>query len=79
MANAVNRRRKELGIRVALGAEPRRIRRLVLGDAGVLVALGAAVGLPGAWSTGRAMRTLLFGVPPGDWTSIAAALALRSG
>lgn len=49
VANAVSRRRKELGIRLALGAEPRRILRLVLGEAGLLVALGAAVGLPCAF------------------------------
>src|SRR4029453_9706612 len=76
IANAVSRRRKELGIRLALGAEPRRIRRLVLGEAGLLVALGAAAGLPCAWLTGRAVRSRLFGVQRGDWTSVGAALAV---
>lgn len=74
IANAVSRRRKELGIRLALGAEPRRIRRLVLGEAGLLVALGAAAGLPCALLTGRAIRSLLFDIQSGDWTSVAAAL-----
>ncbi len=76
IANAVSRRRKELGIRLALGAEPRRILRLVLGEAGLLVALGAAVGLPCALLTGRAIRSLLFGVQSGDWKSVAAALGV---
>jgi predicted permease len=76
IANAVSRRRKELGIRLALGAEPRRILRLVLGEAGLLVALGAAAGLPCALLTGRAIRSLLFGIQSGDWKSVAAALGV---
>ena len=76
IANAVSRRRKELGIRLALGAEPRRILRLVLGEAGLLIALGVAVGLPCALLSGRAIRSLLFGVQSGDWKSVAAALGV---
>jgi predicted permease len=76
IASAVSRRGKELGIRLALGAGPGRILRLVLGEAGLLVALGAAVGLPCAWLTGRAIRSLLFGIQSGDWKSVAAALGV---
>lgn len=76
MANAVSRRTRELGIRLALGASPRRIVRLVLGEAGLLVALGIVGGLVGAFFTGRAIRGLLFGVQPGEWQSITAALAV---
>ena len=76
IASAVSRRKKELGIRLALGAEPRRILRLVLGEAGLLVALGAAIGLPCAWLSGRAIRSLLFGIQSGDWRSVAAALGV---
>ena len=76
IASAVSRRTKELGVRLALGADPRRIVRLVLGDAGLLVALGAVAGLPCAFLTGRAIRSLLFGVQSGDWKSVAAALGV---
>jgi predicted permease len=76
ITSSVSRRRKELGIRLALGAEPRRILRLVLGEAGLLVALGAAAGLPCALLIGRANRSLLFGIQSGDWTSLAAALGV---
>jgi predicted permease len=75
MTHAVSRRTKELGIRLALGAEPRRILRLVLAEAGLLVALGVGTGLTGAWFTASAIRSLLFGVDGGDWASVAAALA----
>jgi putative ABC transport system permease protein len=76
IANAVSGRRKELGLRLALGAEPRRILRLVLGEAALLVGLGAAVGLPCAVLTGRAIRGLLFGIQSGDWKRMAAALGV---
>jgi predicted permease len=76
IANAVSRRRKELGLRLALGAEPRRILRLVLAEAGLLVALGAAAGLPCALLTGRAISSLLFEIQSGDWKSMAAALGV---
>jgi predicted permease len=76
IASAVSRRTRELGIRLALGAGPRRIIRLVLGEAGLLIALGALAGLPCALLTSRAIRSLLFGVQPADWKSVAVALAV---
>jgi predicted permease len=76
IASAVSRRTKELGILLALGAEPRRIVRLVLREASLLVALGAVAGLPCALFTGRAIRSLLFGVPSGDWKTVATALGV---
>ena len=75
IANAVNRRTKELGVRVALGAAPGSIVRLVVNDAALLVALGIGVGIPCAYLLGRAMQSLLFEVTPGDWRSVVAAVA----
>jgi ABC-type antimicrobial peptide transport system permease subunit len=51
-------------VRVALGARPADVRRLVLGDAAVLVLLGLAVGLPAAWWSAQIAQSMLFGVDP---------------
>jgi len=71
IANAVDRRTRELGIRVALGASTRRIIRLVLKEAFALVAVGVLLGLPAAYATGRAIASSLFGVSAGDPGSLA--------
>jgi ABC-type antimicrobial peptide transport system permease subunit len=70
----VSRRTKELGIRVALGAAPRLIVRLVLREAALLVVLGLALGVPLASALAGTMETLLFGVEPGDWKSLTSAV-----
>jgi ABC-type antimicrobial peptide transport system permease subunit len=76
MANAVSRRRKELGIRLALGATPSSLIRSVLRETAILTACGAAVGLPCTWLMARAIRGLLFGVGINDWQSVAVPLAV---
>jgi predicted permease len=76
MANAVSRRTKELGIRIALGAAPGRIVQFVLREAGVLVVVGLAVGVPSAFAMGRAMASMLYGVTPGDWRSVTVAVVV---
>jgi putative ABC transport system permease protein len=73
LAYAVSRRTKELGIRLALGASPGRLVRMVLRDAGVLVLLGVAIGVPLASLLGGTIRGLLYGVQPSDWRSLAVA------
>jgi ABC-type antimicrobial peptide transport system permease subunit len=62
----VSRRRGEMAIRIALGAEGSRVRRVVVGQAMVLCGCGVAVGLVAALGLGGLAGKLLFGVSPGD-------------
>jgi predicted permease len=62
LAYAVAQRRREIGVRMALGALPEQIRTQFLGLGARLVAAGALLGGVGAWLSGRAMSSLLFGV-----------------
>ena len=78
LSYAVNQRMSELGIRVALGAAPFRILRLVLRQAGLLIAAGVAFGLLGAYALTQYLSSLLFQVQPHDWRTYAAAVALLS-
>jgi putative ABC transport system permease protein len=76
VAYSVTRRTGEIGIRMALGATPRNIARLLLGETGVLLAIGAACGVGLALAGGRAASALLFRVTPSDPATLAAAVAL---
>jgi predicted permease len=62
LAYTVAQRRREIGVRMALGAQPGQIRTQFLGLGARLVLTGAALGMIGSWLTGRAMDNLLFGV-----------------
>ena len=76
---AVARRRREFGIRVALGIEPRRLTRLVLRDAVGLAAAGLLVGVLGAWMLSRALVSLTYGVTAADplsWAAVFGTLAV---
>ena len=76
MALAVSARTREIGIRVALGADRRRIQQLVIGEGVALVALGGIIGLAGAlWST-RLLRTLLYDLTPSDPVTYAGSVLL---
>jgi putative ABC transport system permease protein len=57
-------RLREFGVRLALGAAPSRIQRMVLRDGLVLIGTGAAIGLVSALSASRVIRSLLYGVSP---------------
>jgi putative ABC transport system permease protein len=71
MSYAVNLRAREMGIRLALGARPSEVRRMIVGDGMKQALLGVGLGLLGAvWLT-RMMGTLLFGVTPGDPLTLA--------
>jgi predicted permease len=76
VAYSVTRRTGEIGIRMALGATPRDVARLVLGETAVLVAIGAACGIALAVAGGRTAAALLFRVAPDDPGSLLAAVGL---
>jgi putative ABC transport system permease protein len=76
---AVTRRRNELGVRMALGAAPRRIVWLVLRDLASITALGLMTGAALAFASGRLLTSLLYGVTPTDPATAALALALLGG
>ncbi len=63
LSYAVSERRREIGIRMALGARPQQIRQQFLFLALRLLALGTLLGTLGGWLTGQAMRSVLFHVP----------------
>ncbi|MGH9768295.1 MAG: ABC transporter permease [Blastocatellia bacterium] len=66
MAYAVAERTREIGIRMALGANRRDVLRLILGQGLWLVGLGAALGVAGGATVSRLLRSLLFGLSPFD-------------
>ena len=66
MAYMAVQRTQEIGVRMALGADPPRILRLILGEGMRLVALGGAVGLVAALTLARLLKSLLFEVGPHD-------------
>jgi putative ABC transport system permease protein len=76
MAYSVNRRTREVGIRMALGAQRVDILLLVLWNAGVLVASGLAIGLACTWAATRALESFLFGVSEHDPVTVVIACAL---
>lgn len=76
LSYAVGRRRREFGIRTALGASPRQIRRLVLQDGAVVACAGLALGVVASWAVARALASLEYGVTVSDPLSWAVVLGL---
>ena len=76
LAYTVAQRSQEIGVRLALGAEPAHVGRLVVVDGVRLAAVGVVPGALLAYAAGRSMSTLLFGVAPGDPMTFVAAIAL---
>ncbi|HKI01875.1 MAG TPA: ABC transporter permease [Thermoanaerobaculia bacterium] len=78
---SVAQRTREMGLRMALGAKPGTVLRMVLREAGALALTGLAAGLLLAFAATRVMASLLFGVPatdPATFAGVAAGLALVS-
>jgi predicted permease len=73
LAYTVARRTSEIGIRMALGADRRRVIAMVMKEAGALLLAGVVVGVPCAFALTRLAQSLLFGLTPRDPTTFAAA------
>jgi putative ABC transport system permease protein len=78
VAYAVTQRTREIGVRVALGAEPSAVARLILGGSARLVGAGACLGLLGAYATTRMLTTFLYDLSPTDPFAFGAAVLLLS-
>jgi putative ABC transport system permease protein len=76
MSLAMTRRRNELGVRMALGADSRRILTLVLRDVLIVTTAGLLAGTAGALASSHIVASLLFGITPTDPTTCATAAAL---
>src|SRR5581483_8315411 len=72
----VSSRSREIGVRMALGAEAARVRRMIVRDGVVLAVSGIVPGTVLAYLAGRAMQALLVGVEPADLPTFAAAFTL---
>ena len=76
IAYLVVHQRHEIGVRMALGAQPRHVLRHLMGSVVMLIGLGAVIGVTIALEAGRAIRSLLYGVQPGDVPTMAASVML---
>jgi predicted permease len=75
LSYAVAQRRREIGIRMALGAQPSDIAQMIGRQSLTMVTVGAAAGLVAAWEAAPAIRSLLYGVAPSDGVALGAAAA----
>jgi len=79
MSFAVTARTREIGIRIALGAEQSRVQRLVIGEGIGLVCLGGVIGLAGAFAATRVLRSFLFDLAPSDPVTYAGVIVMLGG
>jgi predicted lysophospholipase L1 biosynthesis ABC-type transport system permease subunit len=79
LAHAVAQRRREIGVRMALGADATCVRSLVLAQVGRSVLAGSALGLLAALAAGRLVESVLFGVRAHDPSSLGGAVVLLGG
>ncbi|MGB6431290.1 MAG: ABC transporter permease [Candidatus Acidiferrales bacterium] len=78
MAYSVQQRTQEIGVRIALGASPQQVRRMVVFQGMTLAFIGVVLGVAAALALTRLMRTLLFGVKPWDPATIVLVAVLLS-
>jgi ABC-type antimicrobial peptide transport system permease subunit len=76
LAYSVERRTQEIGIRMALGATPTGVLRLVIGQGSRLTSVGIVLGLAGAFALTRVLQKMLFGVTASDTVTFAGAALL---
>lgn len=79
IAYSVSQRTREIGVRMALGAERGSVYRLVLREAGRLIAFGIGLGLAGSIAAAMSIRMLLFGVQAWDATTLVAVALVLAG
>ena len=76
LAYAVSQRSREIGVRVALGAEPAGVARMIVSQGMKLALVGVVPGVLAAYAAARGMRALLFDVEPTDPATILGAVTL---
>jgi putative ABC transport system permease protein len=69
MAYSVAERTQEIGVRVAMGAQPRDVLRLIMSRGVLITSVGLLIGLPLAWGLAQLMASLIYGVRAGDVTT----------
>jgi predicted permease len=74
LAYVVMQRRREIGIRMALGAQPTQIGKLIAGSTLIMTTTGIVIGLGAAFAAGHAIQSLLYGISPQDPESLIAAI-----
>lgn len=79
LAYAVSQRRREIGVRMALGALPQQVLSQFMKLGATLLAAGLVLGVAGAWTAGRAMQSMLFGVGAVDARVLAATTGTMIG
>lgn len=78
LAFSVSTRTNEIGIRMSLGADSGMVQRMVLGEGGVLLAVGLLLGVAGAILTARLIQGLLYGIAPDDPITVIGVSALMA-
>lgn len=78
MAYAISTRTREFGVRAALGADPRQLLKLAVGQGATLTAIAVAVGVSGSFFATKLLETMLYGVAPRDPATFATVAALLS-